>query len=142
MGIAYRNTPTASVAVWAGVVTEEETEHHLRKLAADPEWASQGRILTDLTFLAEESRPSDERIDHTAQIFRLNLSQRTSKVKWAMVADRTFEEATKFSESLVAEAPRLIVFTERAAACEWLGVDYNEIRPILEDLTRVAEQPG
>src|SRR5690242_3599149 len=139
MGIAYRNAAEVSIAVWAGVISDEDTEAHLERLGADPEWAGNGRILTDLTGLAEESRPSEERIEVTAELFRANIGRRASTVKWAMVADVTFEEATKFGERLAGDAPRLIVFTDVASACEWLGVDFTAVGPIVEDLRRAAE---
>lgn len=140
MGIAYRNSANVSVAVWSGLVSDGETEAHLAQLAADPEWAKQGRILTDLTGLAEESRPSDDRIAYTAEVFRSQIGLRARASKWAMVADVTFEEATKFGEELAAEAPRLIVFTDQKAACEWLGVDFAEVQSLLNDLRHEAER--
>jgi hypothetical protein len=138
MGIAYRNADGVSVAVWAGFVSDEETENHLAQLSRDPDWAKQGRILTDLTGLAEESRPSDDRIAFTAEVFRSQIGQRARAAKWAMVADITFEEATKFGEELADEAPRLIVFNDEAAACAWLGVDTNQIEALLKELRHEA----
>jgi hypothetical protein len=140
MGIAYQNTESVSVAAWAGLVGDEEIEHHLGQLAADPEWAKAGCILTDLSGLTEESRPSDERIARAAEVFRSQIGQRARAAKWAMVADATFEEATKFGQELAADAPRLIVFNDQAAACEWLGVDFAQVRRILEELRREAER--
>lgn len=142
MGIAYRNGPNLSVAVWTGLITEEETDRYLRHFAGDPEWAANGRVLTDLTGLAEESRPSDDRIDVSAEMFRALIGPRANPVKWAVVADRTFEEATKFSERVATDPPRLIVFTDQAAACEWLGVDFAEVGPIIDDLRHEAERSG
>ena len=142
MGIAYRNSAELSVAVWAGVISDEETEGHLAALAADPAWAKQGRVLTDLTGLTEESRPSDERIAYTAEVFRSRIGQRARGVQWAMVADLTFEEATRFGEALAEEAPRLIVFNDYTSACTWLGVDIAETEALLGDLRHEAERNG
>jgi hypothetical protein len=142
MGIAYRNSAELSVAVWVGVISDEETEAHLAVLAADPAWAKQGRVLTDLTGLAEESRPSDERIAYTAEVFRSRIGQRARAVQWAMVADITFEEATRFGEALAEDAPRLIVFNDYSSACAWLGADLTEVEAIIADLRREAERNG
>jgi hypothetical protein len=142
MGIAYRNGDGVSVEVWTGLITDEDAEKHIALVAGDPEWARQGRILTDLTGLVEESRPSDEGIAHTAALFRNRIGQRLRAAKWAMVADVTFEEATKFAEAISDEAPRLIVFNDPAAASDWLGVDVVQVGAILEDLRREAEGNG
>jgi hypothetical protein len=140
MGIAYRNSAELSVAVWVGVISDEEADEYFAVLAADPDWAKQGRVLTDLTGLAEESRPSDARIAHTAEFFRSRMSQRTRAVQWAMVADITFEEATRFGEALADEAPRLIVFNDHKSACTWLGVSLAEVQATIEELRREAER--
>src|SRR5690348_982635 len=121
MGIAFGNYAGLSVAVFVGRLGDDDIERLFSQFAADPDWARGGRILTDATRLDE--RMSDERIVRGAQTFRSHLAGRAGSAKWAIVADGSFEDATKFSENLQDEAPRLIVFSELAAACAWLGDD-------------------
>lgn len=138
MGIAYGTYAGLSVAVFVGLVRDDDIDQHFGRLAADPEWARGGRVLTDATGI--EERLSDERIGHAAESFRTHLGRRTRTAKWAVVADRSFEDATKFSENLKEEAPRLIVFSELAAACAWLGDDLADVCPIVEQLRAEAQQ--
>jgi hypothetical protein len=136
MGIAYGNYSGLSVAVLVGRLGDEDIEYLFRQFAADPDWARGGRILTDATQLDE--RMSDERIVRGAETFRAHLAGRAAAAKWAIVADRSFEEATKFSENVQDEAPRLIVFAELAAACAWLGDDLAVVLPTVERLRAEA----
>jgi len=134
MGIAYRHTSRISVDVWHGTVDVLEAARHVERLAAEPEWGVQGSILTDLTSIAEESRPSPEDLKQIATMFIEHMGDRVRDAKWAVLANLTFEDATIFSQYVEPNAPRLIVFNDLATACAWLGIDEADVRPIIDEL--------
>src|SRR5215208_3706087 len=112
MGIFYRHTSRMTVDVWNGEIDDEIAAEHLKKLAADPDWGVQGLILTDLTGVNDDSRPSPESILQIGTTFVENMGERVRDAKWAVVADVTFEDATRFGEYVAEKAPRLIVFND------------------------------
>ena len=134
MGIAFRNAARISVDVWSGTIEPREAAEHVEAIAREPEWGVQGAILTDLTGIDTESRPSPEALQVTAAMFVERMGDRVRDAKWAVVADVTFEDATRFSSYVEATAPRLIVFNEITTACAWLGVDESEVRAIIAEL--------
>lgn len=126
--------PRVSVDVWSGTIEPRAAERHVEKLAAEPEWGVQGLILTDLTGIAEESRPSADTLRHVAAIFVERMGDRVRDAKWAVVADVTFEDATRFSHYVEATAPRMIVFNQLTTACTWLGINESDVRTIIEEI--------
>src|SRR5690349_20759548 len=130
MGIAYRHTARISVDVWSGTIEPRAAAEHVEAIAREPEWGVQGAILTDLTGIDPESRPSPENLQLVAAMFVDRMGDRVRDAKWAVVADVTFEDATRFSSYVEATAPRLIVFNEISTACAWLGVDESDARAI------------
>lgn len=134
MGIAYRHTAFISVDVWSGTIEPRDAAEHVEAIAREPEWGVQGAILTDLTEIDPESRPSPETLQLVAAMFVERMGDRVRDAKWAVVADVTFEDATRFSSYVEATAPRLIVFNEITTACAWLGVDESEVRAIVAEL--------
>jgi hypothetical protein len=136
MAIAFRHTSRISVDVWTGTIDPQETARHIDAIAGEPEWGVPGAILTDLTGIAADSRPSPATLEHIATMFVERMGNRIRDAKWAVVADVTYEDAIRFSDYVEASAPRLIVFNELATACAWLGVDEYDVRPILDELRR------
>ena len=140
MGIAYRHDKKLglSVSVWEGVVTTEQRQQHIAALESDPDWGSNGLLLTDLTGISAERRPSAKQVLETASEFASKLAPSVREAKWAMVAGETFVLAQRFGTYLEEEMPRLIVFNDLATACTWLGVDATEVRTMLDELRAVA----
>jgi hypothetical protein len=143
VGIAYRvDEPEGlSIGVWAGRVTVEEVAHHVATLAATPAWGAHGRILTDLSALDEDSRPTVEQISKLVELIRSELSGRTAALQWAVIANTAFDDATRFAEGLADDARRLIVFSTVLPACTWLGVDASRVLRVAAELRDEALKP-
>jgi hypothetical protein len=138
MGIAYRCDPTTGIGVevWHGDVGLDVARLHVEQLAKDPEWAASRRIITDLTGLASESHPTADQIKRLSDAFLQQLAYLVSDAKWSIVADRVFAEALVFGEQVRHEVRRMIVFTNLVTACVWLGVDREDVEPVIEELRR------
>ena len=138
MAIAYRcDTATGvGVEVWDGDITVDQARQHVQTLAADPHWSASRRLVTDLTGISAESRPTAEAIAQLADVFLQQLAYRVGDVKWSVIADHTFDEALGFGGRIRHEVRRMIVFNNLASACVWLGLDHNEVRPAIDELRR------
>lgn len=138
MGIAYRcdEKMRLCVSVWEGEVTDEQRRQHISTLQADPEWGAGGLLLTDLTGVPAEGRPTARQVLETAAEFSEKLAPAVRDAKWAMVAGETFVLAQRFGSYLEDEVPRLIVFNDLATACTWLGVNGAEVATMLDELRR------
>ena len=136
MGIAYRCDAATglSVEVWHGTVTLDVAVLHLQQLAKDPEWAASRRIVTDLSGLAPESRPDADQIRRLGDAFLHHLAYLVADAKWSIVADRAFAEALVFGEQVRHEVRRMIVFTNLVTACVWLGLERDDVQPVIDDL--------
>jgi hypothetical protein len=147
MGIAYRHDKKTglSVSVWDGIVTTEQRRNHIAALESDPDWGASGLLLTDLTGISAERRPSAKEVLEAASEFAVKLARHVREAKWAMVAGETFVLAQRFGSYLEEEMPRLIVFNDLATACTWLGVEGSEVRTTLDELRaelRSTDSPG
>ena len=138
MGIAYRCDPTTrvSVEVWQGKVLFDVARLHVEQLAKDPEWAASRRIVTDLTGLASESRPTPDQLKALGDAFLQQLAYLVSDAKWAVIAENAFAEALVFGEQIRHEVRRMIVFTNLVTACVWLDVERADVQPVIDDLRR------
>jgi hypothetical protein len=138
MGIAYRCDPATrlSVEVWQGQVVLDVARLHVEQLAKDPEWAASRRIVTDLTGLAPESRPTADQVTRLGDAFLQQLAYLVSDAKWAVIAESAFAEALVFGEQIRHEVRRMIVFTNLVTACVWLGVEPEDVQPVIDDLRR------
>ena len=138
MGIAYRcdSATGLSVEVWDGEVSAEQARRHIEQLAADPQWAQSRRIVTDLTSMAPESRPTPEQVADLAKAFLQELAYLVGDVKWSVIADRTFDDALGFGAHVKHEVRRMIVFNSLATASVWLGLDPGDVQPVIDDLRR------
>jgi hypothetical protein len=136
MGIAYRCDPETglSVEVWHGAISLDVAALHVEQLANDPEWAASRRIVTDLTTMSSESRPSADDVKHLGDAFLHQLAYLVSDAKWSVIADSTFAEALVFGEHVRHEVRRMIVFTNLVTACVWLGVDPEVVQPVINEL--------
>ena len=136
MGIAFRTSRPSglSVAVWDGEVTAAQRNAHISAIAADPEWGAGALLLTDLTSVAEASRPTPAEVLEAASSFVEHVAAQVRNAKWAMVAGETFAHAQRFSAYVEEAVQRLIVFNELDTACTWLGVDVAEVRSVVADL--------
>jgi hypothetical protein len=138
MGIAYRCDPTTGVGieVWHGKVGFDVARMHVDQLANDPEWAASRRIVTDLTGLASESVPNADQIKGLSDAFLQQLAYLVSDAKWSIIADEALAEALTFGEQIRHEVRRMIVFTNLVTACVWLGVDREDVEPVIDELRR------
>ncbi len=136
MGIAYRCETRIglAVAVWEGEITDDQRRLHMAKLAADPDWDATRLLITDLTGVSPQSRPTADKIAEAGDTFLQQLANRAANVKWAIIADHTFEDARKFGAHIEGEVPHMIVFNRLDTACVWLGIDSNDVRPVIEEL--------
>jgi hypothetical protein len=138
MGIAYRcdTTTGVSIEVWDGTITFDMARMHLDRLTNDPQWAASRRIITDLTGIAAESRPTVDEVKMLSDAFLQQLAYLVGNAKWSVIADRTFAEALVFGEQVRHEVRRMIAFTNLITACVWLGVDVDDVQPVIDDLRR------
>ena len=83
-----------TLVVWDGVVTGADAEDHVRELQADPEWPPGTRHLLDST-----SATSVPAIANTKLVELAVDAAAAHHIRFALVADRAFEEATKFQRS-------------------------------------------
>jgi hypothetical protein len=136
MGIAYRCDPVTrvSIEVWHGEVTLDVARLHVEQLAKDPDWAASRRIVTDLTGLASASRPHSDQIAALADAFLQQLAYLVTDAKWSIIADQAVADALAFGERVRHEVRRMIVFTNLITACVWLGVDRDEVEPVIDEL--------
>jgi len=136
MGIAYRCNPETgvSVEVWHGTISFDVATLHIEQLAKDPEWAASRRIVTDLTTMSLESRPSADQVRALGDAFLHQLAYLVSDVKWSVIADGAFAEALVFGEHVRHEVRRMIVFTNLLTACAWLGVEPGDVKPVIDEL--------
>lgn len=136
MGIAYRcETVTGlAVEVWDGDVTADQARRHVEQLATDPQWAESRRLITDLTGMSAQSRPSAEQVARLGDLFLQQLAYLVGDVKWSVIADQAFDEAVGFGAHIKHEVRRMIVFNNLAMACNWLGLDPSDVRPTIDEL--------
>jgi hypothetical protein len=136
MGIAYRcdSATGLSVEVWDGDVTPDEARRHIQTLAADPQWSASRRIVTDLTSLSAESRPTAEQLSGLADAFLQQLAYLVGGVKWSVIADRAFDDALGFGARIKHEVRRMIVFNNLTTASVWLGLDASDVQPVIDAL--------
>lgn len=140
MGIAYRCDPATgvSVEVWDGTISFDVAALHVEQLSKDPEWAASRRIVTDLTGMAADSRPDADDLRRLSDAFLHQLAHLVSDAKWSVIADSAFAEALVFGEHVRHGVRRMIVFTNLVTACVWLGIEPDDVRPVIEDLRRQA----
>jgi len=138
MGIAYRcdSATGLSVEVWDGEVSAEQARQHVEQLAADPQWSESRRLVTDLTSMAAESRPTPEQIAGLADAFLQELAYLVGDVKWSVIADRAFDDVLGFGAHIKHEVRRMIVFNNLATASVWLGIEPSDVQPVIDDLRR------
>jgi hypothetical protein len=136
MGIAYRCDPATrvSIEVWHGEVTLDVARLHVGQLAKDPDWAASRRIITDLSGLGSESRPDADQIAALGDAFLQQLAYLVTDAKWAIIADQAFADALAFGEHIRHEVRRMIVFTNVVTACVWLGLDRDDVEPVITEL--------
>jgi hypothetical protein len=136
MGIAYRcNVATGlSVEVWDGDVTLDEARRHVGTLASDPSWAASRRVVTDLTGVSAASRPGPDEIAELADAFLQRLAYLVGDVKWSIIAAEAFDQALGFAAHIRHEVRRMIVFNNLVTACVWLGLESNDVQPVIDDL--------
>jgi hypothetical protein len=136
VGIAYRCDPETrvSIEVWHGEVTLDVARLHVEQLAKDPDWAASRRIVTDISGLSSESRPDADQIAALGDAFLHQLAYLVGSAKWSIIADEAFAEALVFGERIRHEVRRMIVFTNLVTACVWLGLDPDDVEPVIDEL--------
>jgi hypothetical protein len=144
MGIAFRVDPATgtSVSVWLGDITTEEVMRHVRELWATPDWASGGRILTDLTQVSSSALPDPDQVGQLASTFADLMEGRTRPASWALVANLGYMRASQFADAIQSDVRRVLAFFDLAPACIWLGVDLDAMRAAVESLRIEAQQRG
>ena len=124
----------ASVSQSGQERSRDEALRHVADLAATPAWGADGRILTDLTGLVSSALPDRDQVAGLAEVFAEQLDGRTRPARWAVIANVAFDRAAQFAEAIEADVRSLTVFFDLASACMWLGVDFYEVRPVIQSL--------
>jgi hypothetical protein len=136
VSISYRLDKQRGVtcAVWDGLVTADIFLAHARRLLADPDWPPGGRHLSDLRTAQLDESLDDVALKTVADLYGTHPKIGTMRV--AVVAGEFFEKAGVFERYIARHRPFLFVFNSLNPACSWLGLDANEIDPILDELRR------
>lgn len=105
---------------WSGLVTASDFLAHTTRLYADSAWPPQKRLhLTDLREARLDGSISEQLLVKIAEIYKRHPGIERFKV--AMVASNSFPQAMVFQRALQ-PAASVIVFSEFATACAWLGI--------------------
>jgi len=136
--IAYRihKSLGLTVVVWDGVVTGDDAEDHARRLFADPDWPPGPRHLLDATTATSVPVTADTTlVDLVADVAETRL------IRFALVENTGFAEATKFEEAASARGiTHIIVFNDVSTACGWLDIDVAAARSVIDELRRGLRQ--
>jgi len=127
MGIAYSCDKDKGVSyeVWAGVVTGSDWVEHVRRQVADREWPAGDRSLTDLQLVSRNSSIGKAEMEQVVAIYRAQ-PKKLAAGKAAVVAGKDFRLSPLFRIFTSRHGFRLIVFSDMATACKWLGLDPKE----------------
>jgi len=130
MGIRYRIDPDVGMTFvrWSGLVTASDFLAHTARLYADAGWPPQKHLhLTDLRDARFDRSITEPLLVKMAEVYKRHPSIERFKV--AMVASNFFGQAMIFQRVLKPSAS-VVVFSEFATACAWLGVTrhYADLR--------------
>jgi len=118
---------------WDGVVTAEEFLSHVRRLIADVRWPPEpARHLTDLRSAMLDPSIDASVMQSAADLF--GSRRRIANLRVAIVAGDEFAKAREFEALIAPYQPLLFVFNSLRPACEWLGVDAEDVGRILQSL--------
>jgi|SRR5689334_20029978 hypothetical protein len=105
---------------WSGLVTASDFLAHTTRLRADSAWPPPKHLhLTDLREARLDRSVTGHLLVKIAEVYRRHPGIEHFKV--AMVASNFFKQAMVFQRALRPSAS-VIVFSEFAMACTWLGV--------------------
>ncbi len=135
MPIAYRCDADLgiTISVWEGAVTVEEWRDLVRRQLADPDWPCGRLSLADATTAGNTAAISDEEICEVAAMYRTQQT-RIAGIKAARVSPHETRGALTFQRAMGPSGPTTLVFDDLEAACAWLGVSVDDVRPTLEEL--------
>jgi hypothetical protein len=138
MPIAYHADSESGLVIsaWLGAVTFDEIAEHLGKMAADPQWPTARRLLTDLRGVPVTHRPSTEQIGAAASAFTNSLGAQSEMIRWAIVAGHLFSKAMTFDALVRDTVRRLFVFQDLGTACAWMDLDRDHVEAVISGLSR------
>jgi hypothetical protein len=127
MGIAYYCDKDKGVSyeVWEGVVTGSDWVEHVRRQVADPGWPAGDRSLTDLQLVSRNSSIGKAEMEQVVDIYR-SQPKKLAQGRAAVVAGKEFQLSPLFKIFTSRHGFRLIVFSDQALACKWLGLDEKD----------------
>jgi hypothetical protein len=120
MGIAYRSDDASGCmfAVWDGNISGEDVEHHLLRLAEDPQFPPARQLqLTDITTMGRVTAPAPELI---ALLYE--GTDLAAKMKVALVVHPSGFDAADRRYKSAAHSIRIAPFTDFASACAHLAI--------------------
>jgi hypothetical protein len=140
MAIAYRldHALGLTLVVWDGAVSGDDAEDHVRSLFDDDEWPPGRLHLLDATTATQVPIVANTKLVDLAA----NAAQ-TKRVRFAVVQNMGFEEATYFEREAAARGlSQVIVFNDLVTACTWLGLDGPSIRTTIAEMRRELREQG
>ena len=137
MGIRYHIDRELGMTLvrWYGLVTANDFLAHTTRLYSDVAWPPEKHLhLTDLR-TARLDRSLDERIlVKIAEVYRRH--PKIARFRVAVLASNLFKEAMLFQRFLK-PAASMMVFSDFATACAWLGITRLHAERRLRALTPV-----
>ena len=125
---------------WSGLVTASDFLAHTSRLYADAAWPPEKHLhLTDLRGARLDRSVTEHLLLKIAEIYRRHPG--IGRFKVAMVASNFFPQAMVFRRALKSSAS-VIVCSERATACPWLGVTRKYAEQRLRTLAPLMNVPS
>jgi hypothetical protein len=141
MGVGYRLDEALglSLVVFDGKVTGDEWRTTVLEVFADPRWPPGRLNLTDLRTADTSALTESDR----AEIFAINAlhADKLVRMKSASLGSAHFDATRRFERDDHTSGLRIIAFDDLAPACDWLGVDVERVRTIIEELRVQLREP-
>jgi hypothetical protein len=120
--------------VWHEDVTAEEWHAHADAVLADPLFPPGKRILTDMRTSGGAPSITDTVVREIGA--RLNAESAVfEKLQLAIVPNGAWTRAQLLlDEEVSIPGLRAMTFTGLGTACVWLGLDYDDVQPVLQSL--------
>jgi hypothetical protein len=120
--------------VWHEDVTPDEWHAHIDSVLADPLFRSSPRILTDMRTSGGAPSITETVVREIGE--RLNAERALfEKKQLAIVPNGAWSRAQiLLDEEVSIPGLRAMTFTGLGTACVWLGLDYDDVQPVLQGL--------